>query len=67
MQGKVKWFSEPKFYGFITKPDGTDRFVHGNDIREGDTLQTGSLVEFDEAPGRGGKMCAKHVRLVRES
>jgi cold shock protein len=47
--GKVKWFSQEKGYGFITREDGSDVFVHyssvqGNGVR---TLEQGEPVEFD--------------------
>lgn len=49
MQGKVKWFSAEKGYGFISKEDGTDVFVHYSQIvsRGFKTLEEGQLVEFD--------------------
>ena len=58
--GKVKWFDSTKRYGFITVDDGTDLFVHQNDI-EGDEprrLVEGDLVEFELTPGPKGPKAA---------
>ncbi len=47
--GTVKWFSNPKGYGFISTPDGEDVFVHYTDI-EGTgfrKLEEGESVEFE--------------------
>jgi len=48
-QGKVKWFSDQKGYGFITQEAGDDVFVHHSAIvGEGfKTLAEGQAVEFD--------------------
>jgi len=47
--GTVKWFSRTKGYGFITREDGDDVFVHFSAI-QGDgfrNLEEGERVEFD--------------------
>jgi len=47
--GTVKWFSNPKGYGFITRDMGEDVFVHYSAIK-GDgfrMLEEGQRVEFD--------------------
>ncbi len=49
MKGTVKWFNESKGFGFITKEDGEDIFVHhtsitGNGFK---SLSEGQAVEFD--------------------
>jgi CspA family cold shock protein len=46
--GTVKWFSRAKGYGFISRPDGDDVFVHYTAIRgEGfRNLDEGQQVEF---------------------
>ena len=46
--GTVKWFSDPKGYGFISRENGDDIFVHFSAI-EGDgfrSLHEGQRVEF---------------------
>jgi len=46
--GTVKWFNASKGYGFITREDGDDVFVHYSAIQtEGfRTLDEGDSVEF---------------------
>ncbi|HCO02725.1 MAG TPA: cold-shock protein [Actinobacteria bacterium] len=59
-QGKVKWFSNEKGYGFIERPDGEDVFVHFSAIA-GDgyrSLNEGQDVEFDVQDGPKGKQAA---------
>ena len=46
--GTVKWFSERKGYGFITKADGEDLFFHRSEVdpRRGGLPQEDQKVEF---------------------
>lgn len=64
-QGTVKWFSNEKGYGFISRPDGDDVFVHFSAIQgEGfKTLTEGQEVEFDIVEGPKGQQAA-NVRPV---
>lgn len=64
-EGVVKWFSNEKGYGFISRPDGDDVFVHFSAI-EGEgyrSLQEGQKVEFEVVDGPKGKQAA-NVRAV---
>ncbi len=63
--GTVKFFNDQKGFGFISRPDGDDLFVHFSNI-EGTgrrTLFDGQNVEFEIAPGRKGPE-AVNVRVV---
>ncbi|WP_054252500.1 cold-shock protein [Neofamilia massiliensis] len=60
MNGKVKWFSPEKGYGFITSEDGTDVFAHFSQINiEGfKTLSEGQEVSFELVDGEKGPQAA---------
>ena len=60
MQGKVKWFSVEKGYGFIEREDGGDVFVHFSAIQEDGfkSLTEGQEVEFDIVDGARGPQAA---------
>ena len=65
-EGTVKWFNADKGYGFISREDGDDLFVHFSEIQgEGfKTLDEGQAVTFDVTDGQNGKMQASNVRKV---
>ena len=48
-KGRVKWFNEQLGFGFISKDDGNDVFVHFSTIkRDGfKSLNEGDEVEFE--------------------
>ena len=54
--GTVKWFNTNKGFGFITRDNGDDVFVHFRSIRgQGHrTLIEGQRVEFDVTEGEKG-------------
>ena len=63
--GTVKFFNAEKGYGFISREDGDDVFVHFSAI-EGTgykSLEEGQRVEFDVGPGKKGDE-ARNVRPV---
>lgn len=58
--GSVKWFDSGKGFGFITKEDGTDVFVHFTGIRGSGyrSLEEGQKVEFALVNSRNNKGAA---------
>jgi CspA family cold shock protein len=65
VEGTVKWFNESKGFGFISREDGNDVFVHYSSIG-GDgfkTLLEGDLVSFDIEDGDKGPKAVNVVKL----
>ena len=63
--GTVKWFNSSKGYGFISRDEGEDVFVHYKAI-EGDgfkTLDEGDQVEFEIGEGPKGLQATSVKKL----
>ncbi len=63
-EGTVKWFNPDKGYGFISREDGDDLFVHFSEIQMDGfkTLDEGTSVVFEITTGQNGKLQASNVR-----
>jgi len=62
--GKVKWYDADKGFGFLTRDDGGEVFVHSTALEPaGTTLRPGQRVEFGIAEGRRGTQ-ALQVHLL---
>jgi len=64
-KGTVKWFNGSKGFGFISREDGEDLFVHYNAI-EGDgykSLDEGDQVQFIAEQGPKGMHATKVSKI----
>ncbi|MBS2537376.1 cold-shock protein [Catenulispora sp. NF23] len=53
--GKIKWYDTEKGFGFITRDDGPDVFMHSSALPAGVAeLKSGQRVEFGVAAGKRG-------------
>jgi cold shock protein len=63
--GTVKWFNDAKGFGFISRQNGEDVFVHFSAIQGGGfrSLQEGQTVQFNVTKGPKGFQ-AENVQSV---
>lgn len=64
-KGTVKWFNGEKGFGFITRENGEDLFVHFTAIQSDGyrTLEEGQEVEFEIGEGARGPQAINVVKL----
>jgi len=64
-QGTVKWFNDTKGFGFISRSQGEDVFVHHSAVQASGfrSLAEGQAVEFDVTKGPKG-LQAENVRAI---
>ena len=64
-QGTVKWFNAAKGFGFISRQNGEDVFVHFSAIQSNGyrSLEEGQAVEFTVTKGKKGWQ-AENVRAL---
>jgi CspA family cold shock protein len=65
IQGTVKWFNAGKGYGFISREDGEDVFVHYSSLQSDGyrSLDEGQRVEFSVERGPKGVQASNVVTL----
>ncbi len=63
--GRVKWFNERKGFGFISRDDGDDVFVHFSEIKSAGfkTLAENQEVSFEIKEGPKG-LQASNVKAL---
>lgn len=64
-RGRVKWFNDSKGFGFISRENGPDVFVHHTAIQgEGfRSLAENQEVEFEVVQGQKGPQAQNVVKL----
>ena len=64
-QGTVKWFNDAKGYGFISRENGEDVFVHFSAIQSNGfrSLKEGQPVTFNVVKGQKGWQ-AENVQVL---
>ncbi|SHF09184.1 cold-shock protein [Streptoalloteichus hindustanus] len=64
-QGTVKWFNAEKGFGFISRDNGADVFVHYSEIQGNGfrSLEENQRVEFEVTQGAKG-LQASGVRVL---
>lgn len=65
MEGRVKWFSRDKGYGFIEGDDGQEYFVHHTALAKGTFIRENDRVSFEPSEGDRGKQ-SKNVVLLQK-
>lgn len=65
MEGKVKWFSKEKGFGFIVGNDGIERFFGVRNIKGVNLPNNGDFVTFESAEGKKGPK-ALNITIIKK-
>jgi len=65
-QGRIKWFSSEKGYGFIVGDDNIERYYNVRDIQGADLPQQGDTVAFLHRQGKKGARAAEIHLMQRQ-
>jgi cold shock CspA family protein len=67
MQGKIKWFSEEKGYGYIVAENGKDHYFNVREIQGSVLPRNGDLVIFESSEGGKGPRAISVVITEKSS
>jgi cold shock CspA family protein len=67
MNGKVKWFSKTKGFGFISVEYDVDHFFHVTQVQGDNSPGEGDLVSFTPEIGKAGKLAALNVIITQKA
>jgi CspA family cold shock protein len=62
-RGLVKWYNGRKNYGFLTRRNAPEIYVHGSAVENNPRLTVGDLVEFSIGANERGPL-AQEVRVL---
>jgi len=64
-KGTVKWFNEAKGFGFITRENGSDVFVHYSSVQDNGfkSLSEGQKVSFEVEDSSKGPKAVNVAKL----
>ncbi|MFN8491242.1 MAG: cold shock domain-containing protein [Caldilineaceae bacterium] len=65
-RGLVKWYNAQKRYGFITRRNAPEIYVHGTELQDQRRLAPGDLVEFSLGTGDRGPL-AQAVQVLEKA
>jgi len=61
VQGKIKWFSQEKGYGYIVAEDGKEHYFNIRDIQGANLPRNGDFVTFESGQGTKGPRASSVV------
>jgi cold shock CspA family protein len=63
--GTIRWFDKVKGYGFVTRDDGVDVFLHARSLPLNIVPQSGERIRFMTQAQPDGRLRAQQATVVR--